>query len=251
MKPVAAVVLAAGLGKRMGSALPKVLHRLRGLTLVEHLLDALEPLRLARTVVVVGYKAAEVTAVLAGREVAFATQSPQRGTGHAVMQARPALEGLVGTVVVLVGDVPLLTTDTMRRFLAYHEGEKATCTLLTAKLDDPAEYGRVLRDDTGNVLGIVEYKDATEVQRLIKEINSGIIAFESGPLWAHIDRLSIDNAQGEYYLTDLVNTFRQNRLKVAGYCVENDLEVRGVNSPEQLRELEGMLEAGGPSLESR
>lgn len=251
MKPVAAVVLAAGLGKRMGSALPKVLHRLAGLTLVEHLLNAIEPLRLARTVVVVGYRADEVSAVLAGRDVTFALQSPQRGTGHAVMQARPALEGLTGTVVVLVGDAPLLTTDTMRRFIAYHEREHAGCTLLTAKLDDPAEYGRILRDPEGDVVGIVEYKDATESQRLIKEINSGIIAFESGPLWAHIDRLSIDNAQGEYYLTDLVNIFRQKGLKVAGYCVENDLEVRGVNSPEQLREMEGMLEAGGPGLESR
>lgn len=251
MKPVAAVVLAAGLGKRMGSTLPKVLHTLAGTTLIEHLLIAIEPLNLARTVIVVGHKAEEVKSVLAGRKVAFALQSPQRGTGHAVMQARSALEGFRGTVVVLVGDVPLLTTGTMRRFIDYHQAQGASCTLLTAELDNPAEYGRILRNDAGDVVRIVEHGDATPAQRALKEINSGIIAFESAPLWDHIDRLSHDNAQGEYYLTDLVNVFKQNGLKVAGYCVENDIEVRGINSPEQLEALEGILRTRGQSLESR
>lgn len=240
-------MLAAGLGKRMDSTLPKVLHRLAGTTLIEHLLNAIEPLGLARTVVVVGYRAEAVTAVLAGREVAFALQSPQKGTGHAVTQARPALLGFAGTVVVLVGDAPLLTTGTMRRFIAFHHERKASCTLLTAKLDDPAEYGRIVRDAAGEVVGIVEHGDATPAQRAITEINSGIIAFESDPLWAHIDRLSRANAQGEYYLTDLVNIFKQNGLEVAGYCVDNDIEVRGINSPEQLKALEGILKAKGRS----
>lgn len=251
MKSVAAVVLAAGEGKRMGSSLPKVLHRLDGISLIDHVLNALLPLALARTVVIVGHQAERVTEALAGRPVQLVLQSPQKGTGHAVMQSRQALEGFAGTIVVLVGDIPLLRTVTLRAFLDYHEREGAACTLLSAKLSDPAAYGRVIRNEADEVEAIVEYRDATPLQREIKEINSGIIAFESDPLWSHIDDLRHDNAQAEYYLTDLINIFRQNDLKVCAYCVEDDREVRGVNSPEQLRELEGILTARGRSPESR
>jgi UDP-N-acetylglucosamine diphosphorylase/glucosamine-1-phosphate N-acetyltransferase len=251
MSSIAAVVLAAGEGKRMGSSLPKVLHRLGGLTLIDHVLNALEPLAFERTVVVVGHRAEQVEAALSGRPVTFVLQRPQRGTGHAVMQARQALDGFSGTLAVLVGDIPLLRSATLSAFLDYHAREGAACTVLSARLDDPAAYGRIVRNRAGEVEAIVEYRDAGPREREIREINSGILAFESGPLWTHIADLSHDNAQGEYYLTDLVNIFRQKGLKVAGFCVEDDREVRGVNSPEQLRELDGILKATGGSPESR
>jgi UDP-N-acetylglucosamine diphosphorylase/glucosamine-1-phosphate N-acetyltransferase len=251
MNPVAAVVLAAGEGKRMGSTLPKVLHRLDGITLIDHVLNALAPLALERTVVVVGHQAERVTDALAGRPVQFAVQRPQRGTGHAVMQARQALAGFSGTIVVLVGDAPLLRTETLRGFLDFHRRERAACTLLSTRLTDPSSYGRVIRDDSGEVEAIVESRDASPLQLEIKEINSGIIAFESAPLWSYIDVLRDDNAQAEYYLTDLINIFRQKGLKVSGYCVEDDREVRGVNLPEELQELQGILDARSRSPESR
>jgi UDP-N-acetylglucosamine diphosphorylase/glucosamine-1-phosphate N-acetyltransferase len=238
MPTLATVVLAAGKGKRMRSDLPKVLHTLAGRPLVEYLLDALVPLRPSRTVVVVGYQADRVKSCLVNRDVIFAEQTEQLGTGHAVMQAREALDGFTGTILVLVGDAPLLSTRTLERFLAQHAESGAACTLMTTRLDDPDQYGRIVRNAASDVQAIVEHRDATPEERRIREINSGIIAFESGPLWDHIGRLSRTNAQAEYYLTDLVGIFGSRGLKVGAFCVENEWEVLGINSQEQLQDLE-------------
>lgn len=238
MKKTAAVVLAAGQGTRMDSDLPKVLHPLGGVPIIDHVLKALAPLDFDRTIVVIGYQADKVRQAISTHEVETALQADQLGTGHAVMQAEPALAGFDGTVLVMTGDVPLLTPETLRAFLQYHEDSGAACTVMSTKLADPDGYGRILRGPDGGVQDIVEHKDATPEQQQIQEINTGILAFAAAPLFAHIREVKRGNAQAEYYLTDLVGIFRGHNLPVAGYCVENDLEVRGVNSPEQLAELE-------------
>jgi bifunctional UDP-N-acetylglucosamine pyrophosphorylase/glucosamine-1-phosphate N-acetyltransferase len=238
MKGPATVILAAGMGKRMKSDLPKVLHPFAGSTIVDFMLDTVEELSPEHCVLVIGHQAERVRQALAGRAVQFVLQAKQLGTGHAVMQCERALEGFEGTILVLVGDVPLLRAETLSAMLEEHRQSGAACTVLTALFPDPTGYGRVLRGSDGSVEAIVEHKDATEEQRAVKEINSGILAFESRWLWPHIHRLESGNAQSEYYLTDLVGLFRKAGLKVSAYCAQDPWEVRGINSSEQLAELE-------------
>jgi UDP-N-acetylglucosamine diphosphorylase/glucosamine-1-phosphate N-acetyltransferase len=245
MTPPAVVVLAAGLGKRMKSDLPKVLHAFAGATIIDFVLDTVAALSPDRTVVVVGHQAERVRDKLANRPVRFALQSPQLGTGHAVMQCEGELNGFTGTVLVLVGDVPLLRASTLSNMLRAHTESACACTVLTAEFADPAGYGRIVRGADGGVEAIVEHKDATQAQRAIREINSGILAFESGDLWEFIHRLSRGNAQSEYYLTDLVGLLRAAGRKVAAYCVGDPWEVTGINSSEQLHQLEGIYRQRG------
>lgn len=238
MNPLAIVVLAAGKGKRMHSDLSKVLHPFAGTPIIEHLLRATSSLNANPTVVVVGHQAELVREALKEHELRFVDQFEQLGTGHAVIQAESALEGFEGTLMVLVGDVPLLTPATLTAFLSHHQSTGAACTLLTTRLKDPSGYGRICRGPEQEVQAIVEHKDATPDQLEIDEINSGIMAFQTGPLWTHISDLEPANVQAEYYLTDLVGIFRGAGLKVSAWCVENEWEVQGVNSPEQLAALE-------------
>ena len=238
MRKPAAVVLAAGLGKRMNSDLPKVLHKFAGSTIIEFVLDTVEGLSPERVVLVIGHRAEMLRSALATRKVDFALQAEQLGTGHAVMQCEDALGSFEGTIIVLVGDVPLLRTETLAALLETHRRTGAACTVLTAKFSDPKGYGRVMRGSDGHVEGIVEDKDATPTQLAIQEINTGILAFESGLLWQHIHKLRRGNAQAEYYLTDLVGLLRAEGYTVAAHCAEDPWEVKGVNSVEQLAELE-------------
>ena len=238
MTPLAILVLAAGKGKRMHSDLPKVLHPFAGTTIIEHLLNATSSLKADPTIVVVGHQAELVKSALQKYKVGFVDQSEQLGTGHAVMQAKDALEGYKGTLMVLVGDVPLLTEATLEAYFSHHLDSGAACTILTTRLSDPSGYGRIFRGPDQEVQAIVEHKDATPEQLKLSEINSGIMAFQTGPLWTHISNLEPANVQAEYYLTDLVGIFRGAGLKVSAWCVENEWEVQGVNSPEQLAALE-------------
>ena len=203
------VILAAGKGTRMKSADPKVLHQAGGLSLIEHVLRTADTLQPATTVVVVGHRAERVRAALGKRPgLRFALQQPQLGTGHALLQAEPHLAGKSGTVVLLSGDVPLLRPATLCAMVEAHTARRAAATVLTARVAGPHEYGRIVRED-GRIAAIVEHKDATPEQRAIDEINSGIYAFAMEPLF---DALAIDrrpaNAQGEYYLPDLVGIYR-------------------------------------------
>jgi UDP-N-acetylglucosamine diphosphorylase/glucosamine-1-phosphate N-acetyltransferase len=243
LNPLAILVLAAGKGKRMHSDLPKVLHPFAETPIIEHLLNATSSLNAESTVVVVGHQADRVREALKDRNVGFVDQVEQLGTGHAVMESRSALDGFSGTLVVLVGDVPLLTEDTLTSFVAHHRSTQAACTLLTTRLKDPSGYGRICRNAESEVQAIVEHKDATPDQLKIDEINSGIMAFETAPLWTHISDLKPANVQAEYYLTDLVGIFKGAGLKVSAWCVEDDHEVQGVNSPEQLAALERIFYA--------
>ncbi len=236
------LIMAAGKGTRMKSRIPKVLQRLAGRPLLHHVLDQAAHLQARSAIVITGHGATEVEA--AGADAAsaggkfdlkFVRQEPQLGTGHAVLQTLPHLRD-DGTVVVLSGDVPLTQADTLRALVAASAGGRLA--LLTVTLPDPTGYGRIVRDTHDQVQGIVEQKDATEAQRAITEVYSGIMAVPARLLRGWLVRLTNHNAQGEYYLTDIVAMAVADGVPVAAYRISDALQVAGVNSPLQLAELE-------------
>lgn len=244
MSPLHVVVLAAGRGTRMKSTLPKVLHRAAALPLIEHVLRAAEALHPASTVVVIGHQADDIRQALAGRAgLGFALQEPQLGTGHALLQAEPLLAGAAGTVLLLSGDVPLLRSETLAAIVERHHQRKAAATVLTAQLDSPDGYGRIVRKD-GRIAAIVEHKDASSDERLIQEINSGIYAFDLGPLFGALKELGAGNAQGEYYLPDLVRIYGARGLTVETVTVKDAREVLGVNSRRELADVTAIINRG-------
>ncbi|WP_431607064.1 bifunctional UDP-N-acetylglucosamine diphosphorylase/glucosamine-1-phosphate N-acetyltransferase GlmU [Protofrankia symbiont of Coriaria ruscifolia] len=234
----AVVVLAAGEGKRMRSATPKVLHRVAGRTLLEHVLAAVTPLGADRQLVVVGHGREQVIAVLADRtpEVAPVVQASQRGTGHAVRVALPAAPDIRpdDLVVVVPGDTPLLTSTTMSALVATHAREGAAATVLTAQVADPFGYGRVVRESSGQVRKIVEQADADAATAAVHEINTGVYVFTAGPLLAALTSLTVDNAQGEEYLTDVVGTLFRRGQVVRAHPLDDPGEASGVNDRVQL-----------------
>jgi bifunctional UDP-N-acetylglucosamine pyrophosphorylase/glucosamine-1-phosphate N-acetyltransferase len=231
---VAAVILAAGMGKRMHSDLPKVLHAVGERPMVLHVIDAVSSIGASPIVVITGYQAERVEAVCADADVLFARQEQQLGTGHAVMQAAAALSGHARTIVVLNGDVPGLRPATIRAFIDYHEREHAAATVLTAVLQDASGYGRIVRDSDGNLLRIVEDKDASESERAILEINSGLFCFEALELFPALKRVTRRNAQNEYYITDVIGLLQAEGKRVAAWRIEDAREVAGVNNPDEL-----------------
>ena len=233
------VILAAGMGKRMHSALPKVLHPLAGQPLLSHVIDTARSLAPTRLVVVIGHGGEAVRAAVAAPDVQFAVQEQQLGTGHALAQALPLLDPNQPTLV-LYGDVPLTRASTLRRLTdaAAHAGQKAGYGILTVQLDDPSGYGRIVRGATGEVLRIVEQKDASDDERLIDEINTGIVVTPTAPLAGWLAALGNDNAQGEYYLTDVVEAAIAAGHPVVTAQPDAEWETLGVNSKQQLAELE-------------
>jgi len=235
------VILAAGKGTRMKSAEPKVLHRAGGFSLIEHVLRAASSLNAGTTVVVVGHMAERVQEALPKQlGLRFALQQPQLGTGHALLQAESHLAGASGTVVLLSGDVPLLRPATLEALVATHERSGAAATVLTARVEGPQEYGRIVRQD-GRITAIVEHKDATPAEREIDEINSGIYAFALAPLFEALRSIGSANAQGEYYLPDLVRIYRERGLKVETVRLEDSREILGVNSRRELADVAAIL----------
>jgi len=245
---LAVVVMAAGKGTRMNNpSVAKVMYTVNDRPLVEWVVDLAARLDSSRTVVVVGWQKEAVIAHIAGTHpsVRCVEQSPQLGTGHAVMQAEKELRGYAGDVLVLSGDVPMLTTRTARALIDNHRASGATATVLTAVLDDATGYGRIIREQGGRVSGIVEQKDATPEQRAIREINSGIYVFDSGNLFEGLRHITTDNAQHEYYLTDVFHYFWRNKLPVAAVIAGDPLEVGGINTPAQLDEARRILSERG------
>jgi bifunctional UDP-N-acetylglucosamine pyrophosphorylase/glucosamine-1-phosphate N-acetyltransferase len=235
------VVLAAGKGTRMKSRLPKVLHQAAGLPLIEYVLRSADSLAPTSIVVVVGHGAEEVERTLLARPgLSFARQEPQLGTGHALLQAESALRGKSGTVVLLSGDVPLLRADTLRRLIEHHAAHGAAATVVTAVMDDPTGYGRIVRDG-GGIAAIVEHRDASNDQRAINEINSGIYAFDLAPLFDALREIGSSNAQGEYYLPDLVRIYRARGLVVETIVLADPAEISGVNSRKELADVAATL----------
>lgn len=240
MSKIHAVVLAAGQGTRMKSKLYKVLHPVCGKPMVQHVVDTMATMQVEDIVVVVGHGADAVRAKL-GEGVAYALQEEQLGTAHAVQQAAPFLQDKEGTTFLLYGDVPLLSTETLSALLTYHEEQGAAATVLTAVLPDPTGYGRIVRNEAGEVLRIVEHKDATEVERAIREINTGIYCYDNQKLWKALAEVKNDNAQGEYYVTDVVGILRDAGEKVAAFEAADPDETMGVNDRVQLSEAEAYM----------
>jgi bifunctional UDP-N-acetylglucosamine pyrophosphorylase / glucosamine-1-phosphate N-acetyltransferase len=241
VSPLHLVILAAGKGTRMKSAVPKVLHAAAGLPLIEHVLRTADSVSPASVVLIVGHQAEAVQTALGGRSgLRFAVQEPQLGTGHALLQAEHALAGASGTVVLLSGDVPLLQPETLQALVAHHEAAGAAATVLTAMVDDPAGYGRIERHD-GRISAIVEHKDASAEQRQIREINSGIYAFDIRPLFEALRQIGSANAQGEYYLPDLVKIYRDRGLTVETVTLDDPREILGVNSRKELAQIGQVL----------
>ncbi|MFD1662329.1 bifunctional UDP-N-acetylglucosamine diphosphorylase/glucosamine-1-phosphate N-acetyltransferase GlmU [Streptomyces caeni] len=243
-RPAAVVVLAAGEGTRMRSATPKVLHEICGRSLVGHVLASARELEPENLVVVVGHAREQVGAHLAGIDpgARTAVQAEQNGTGHAVRMALEELGGSVdGTVVVVCGDTPLLTSETLRRLAAAHDGDGNAVTVLTAEVPDATGYGRIVRDDAGAVTAIVEHKDATEAQRVIREINSGVFAFDGQLLADALKKVRTDNSQGEEYLTDVLGILREAGHRVGASVAADHREIAGINNRVQLAQARRIL----------
>ena len=242
MSELHVVILAAGKGTRMKSAVSKVVHPLAGRPIIEHVVRTTVGLDVASTTVVVGHGADDVRAALAAYPaVRFAVQSPQLGTGHALLQAEAELAGRRGTVLLLYGDVPLLTAGTLRDLIVHHRTHDAALTVLTATLGDPYGYGRIVRDSDGRITRIVEERDASADERAIREINSGIYALDLDGLFDDLRHLATDNAQGEYYLTDLVSAHHRRGRRIETLCIDDATELRGINTRVDLAELGRVL----------
>jgi bifunctional UDP-N-acetylglucosamine pyrophosphorylase/glucosamine-1-phosphate N-acetyltransferase len=233
------IVLAAGGGTRMKSKTMKVLHRVGGRSMIGHVLNAVQAVEPQRIVAVVGHQREEVGAHIQGLvpECLLAVQEDQHGTGDAVRVAMETVGQVDGTVIVATGDTPLLTGESLAAFAAEHEAAQRAVSVLSAIVSDAFGYGRVVRDDEGDVVAIVEEKDATAEQREIREINSGIIAFDAEFLVDALPRLGNDNAKGEYYLTDTVQIARDAGLTVGAYAIDDDWQTAGVNDREELAAL--------------
>lgn len=208
MSDLVTVILAAGKGTRMKSTLPKVLHKAGGKAMVAHVLAAAKAAGATRQIVVTGFGGNQVREALAG-QAEFVTQTEQLGTGHAVKMTAPLLKDTQGTIMVLCGDTPLLTGALLRKLYDEHIAAQAKATVLTAVMPDATGYGRIIRQADGSVEKIVEHKDATEAERAVKEVNSGIYCFDAQALFAALEKVTNDNAQGEYYLPDVLGILKK------------------------------------------
>lgn len=241
-REVRCLILAAGAGTRMKSDLAKVLHPLCGRCLLEHVVDAAQRAGIPRPMVVIGHQAEKVREALSGREVDFVLQPEQRGTGHAVMQAEPMIRGFAGDLLVLYGDVPLIRPQTIRSLISRHRSEGNACTMLTAVIEDPGKYGRVVRDGQGLVSKIVEARDATPAELEVREINPAIYCFDNRRMLEALRRVRPDNDQKEYYLTDVIGIMKGEGRPLAAVVVDDSREVLGINTQDELRECEAYLE---------
>ena len=234
------IILAAGLGTRMKSATIKILHRAAGRPIIDYVLDLAAEITPQPPIMVIGYQR-ELVQQAVGSRARYAVQEEQKGTGHAVLQAAPLVNSKKH-VLILSGDVPLTRPETLQHLLDEHARSQNALTLLTMKLDDPAMYGRIVRDESGAVTRIVEAKDATEDEKRINEVNAGIYVFDGADLFDNLRSLSTNNTQGEYYLTDLLATLRNSGKRVGAVVVDDPIETLGVNSRADLASVEGEIQ---------
>ena len=235
-----AIILAAGKGTRMKSDLPKVLHKVAGISMLEHVFRSVSAIEPEKTVTVVGHKAELVEQVLVG-QTDFVRQTEQLGTGHAVMMAEPVLENLTGQTLVIAGDTPLITGESLKNLIDFHINHKNVATILTAEADNPFGYGRIVRNQHDEVLKIVEQKDASDFEQQIKEINTGTYVFDNARLFEALKNINTNNAQGEYYITDVIGIFRENGEKVGAYTLKDFDESLGVNDRVALATAESVM----------
>lgn len=240
-KPLAVIILAAGKGKRMNNPdNPKVLVDLKGKPIISYVLDKVDQLIPDKVIMIVGHLKENIIEFVNKsrfKNVSFVSQDNQLGTGHAVDQAREELNDFEGNVLILAGDVPLITKKALENFIIYHKEYKSDLSVLTTIAPDPTGYGRIVRDKKGSIIRIIEHKDANEEEKQLKEINSGIFLVDSGLLFKALSKVSNENAQGEYYLTDIVDILKKDGRKVMAYNGAQFDELQGVNSPDDLRKV--------------
>ncbi|KQC07213.1 MAG: hypothetical protein APR62_06710 [Smithella sp. SDB] len=237
-KKFCAVILAAGKGTRMKSDKAKVLHVLNGKPILHYTLEAAKKAGAEKIVAVIGHQADKVRIEFANSGCVFVEQKPQLGTGHAVLQAKIILADYKGLTVILCGDVPLLKSTTIKSLVENHISSKAVVSVLTTIPPPPHAYGRIVKDDKGSVLKIVEHKDATEVEKKIGEINTGIYCVDTKFLFSALDKVNNNNQQHEYYLTDIVEIAVREGQKVKSFIVSDYVEVMGINTLEELARAE-------------
>jgi UDP-N-acetylglucosamine pyrophosphorylase len=243
-KDLAVVILAAGKGKRMNNPdMPKVMALLNGKPLVEYVISQVKELNPLKIILVVGHHKEMIIDYFnnSDNSLEYALQLEQLGTGHAVAQAESALKDFSGNVLILAGDAPLIQASTLMNFIAKHFEDKAIASDLTAIANDPTGYGRIVRNNLGDFIKIVEQKDASDEEKLIKEINSGIFCVDSKELFPALAGLKNNNAQGEYYLTDIIDYFIQNNKKVIGVSGADFDELQGINTIDELKKVEDFL----------
>ena len=235
-----AVILAAGKGVRMVSALPKILHPVAGKPMAAHVIDQVKAAGIDDIVLVTGFGRERVEEAMSGEQIKFVLQEQQLGTGHALMQAAPAVDHQ-GQMLVLAGDTPLLSAKLLKELMDYHIGQGTAATVLSCIADNPYGYGRIIRAEEGYLERIVEEKDADESQKIINEINSGIYCFETGIVFECLSQLNNNNAQKEYYLTEVIEILRREKKPVAVFMSTDSESVYGINDREQLAFAESVL----------
>ena len=240
---IKSVILAAGKGTRMKSQTPKVLHEIMGKTLLGYVLDNVKSIT-DENFVIVGHHAEEVEKFVTEnyKNAKTVLQTPQLGTGHAVSMVCPLLEDYSGLVLILCGDTPLITEETLQKFIAFHKNINSDLTVMSAIFDNPANYGRIIRDNDNSLKCIVEEKDATAEQKAVKEVNAGIYCLDWGRVKGAFSQLTSNNAQGEYYLTDIIEWGKKNGLNVNAYTMENNEEIFGINSRVNLAEAAKLIQ---------
>jgi bifunctional UDP-N-acetylglucosamine pyrophosphorylase / glucosamine-1-phosphate N-acetyltransferase len=240
--PLYIIILAAGKGTRMKSARAKVLHEVFFAPMVHHVLHAIAPLQPTKAIVIVGHQRDAVQKSLANFPVELAVQEAQLGTGHAVLCAEPAIQVMEGSVMILCGDTPLIRSETLQSMLDSHNREDATLTLMTTVLDDPSHYGRIISGDSGDILAIVEEKDASSEEKEIQEINAGIYCIKTQFLFDHLKNIGTDNSQGEIYLTDIVTQAVTKNHHVQKFTTPNPADILGVNARFELSQAHQQLQ---------
>ena len=238
---VSAVILAAGKGTRMKSDIPKVLHQVCGKPIINYVIRTVENLRCNPAVIVVGYQEEKVREVLNGKKVIFISQKEQLGTGHAVLQTENALKNYENDVLILCGDMPLVKPQTLKEFIDDHVDTESTLSIITTNTENPSNYGRVVRDDDFRIIKIVEEKDASEEEKSIKEINTGIYCVNRNFLFSTLRRLKPENRQNEYYLTDIIAKAVEKGIDVNSFRVNDEREFMGINTIDDLKDVEELM----------